>query len=193
MVLCYRSSRELIYLVISHLPSHIWLCNPMNCSTPGFPVLHYLPEFALTQVYWVSVAIQPSHPQSPPCPLALSLSHHWSLFQWFHSLDLVAKVLELQFQHQSFQWIFRVDFLYDWLVWSSAVQGISGVFSSTTIGKHQFFSTQPSLWSKSHICTWLLEKPHILLYGPLLAKWCLCFLIFCLGLSWLFFHRASVF
>ena len=69
-------------------------------------------------------------------------------------------------------------------------KGLSRVFSSTTIQKHQLFGTQPSLWSNSHICTWLLEKTLLWLYGPLLAKWCLCFLICCLGLSWLFFQGA---
>ena len=54
-------------------------------------------------------------------------------------------------------------------------KGLSRVFSSTTIEKHHFFGAQPSLWSSSHICTWLLEKPKLLLYKPLSAKWCLCF------------------
>ena len=61
--------------------------------------------------------------------------------------------------------------------------GLSRVFSNTTIWKHQFFGAQPSLWSNSHICTWLLEKPQLWLYRSLLAKWSLCFLIHCLGLS----------
>ena len=56
-------------------------------------------------------------------------------------------------------------------------KGLSRIFPSTTFQKHQFFSAQPSLWSNSHICTWLLEKPYLWLDGPLLAKWCLCFLI----------------
>ena len=79
-----------------------------HCNALGFPVLHYLPEFAQTHVCWVSDAIQPSPPLSPPSPLALSLSQHRGLFQWVGSLHQVAKVLELQLQHQSFQWIFRV-------------------------------------------------------------------------------------
>ena len=87
------------------------LCKPMNCSRPGFSVLHRL------LVHWVSDAILPPHPPSPPSPLALSLSQHQGFFQWVSSLHHVAKVLELQFQHQSFQWIFRTDFLEDWLVW----------------------------------------------------------------------------
>ena len=92
------------------------LCDPMDCSTPGFPVLHHLLELAQTHVHWVSDAIQPSHPLLPTSPLAFSLSQHQRLFQWVSSSHQVAKVLELQLQHQSFQRIFRVDFLkMDWL------------------------------------------------------------------------------
>ena len=80
------------------------LCNPMNCSMPGFPVLHYFLEFAQTHVHRVGDAIQPS-------PLALSLSQHQGLFQWVGTLNQVDKILKLQLQHQSFQWLFRVDFL----------------------------------------------------------------------------------
>ena len=87
----------------------------MNCSSPAFPVVHYLPEFAQTHVHWVDDAIQLSHPLSPPSP-ALNLSQYQGLFQWVGSSHQVAKVLDLQ--HQSFQWIFRVDFLQDWLVGS---------------------------------------------------------------------------
>ena len=71
-------------------------------------------------------------------------------------------------------------------------KGLSRVLSSTTVQKHQFFSAQISLWSNSHIHTWLLEKP-LWLCRPLSAKWCLCFLIYCLGLSKLSFQGASVF
>ena len=72
-------------------------------------------------------------------------------------------------------------------------KGLSRVFSNTTIQKHQFFDAQPSLWSNTHIHTWPLEKPYFWLCGPLLAKWCLCFLIHCLGLSQLSFQGANVF
>ena len=90
----------------------------MNHSAPGFPILHYLLEFAQIHAHWVSDAIQPSHPLSPPSPLALNLSEHQGFFQWVGSLHQVAKVLELQLQHQSSQLLSRVDFLSDWLVWS---------------------------------------------------------------------------
>ena len=62
-------------------------------------------------------------------------------------------------------------------------KGLSGVFSSTIIWKHQFFSAQPSLWPNSHFHIWLLEKPSLWLFGPVSAKWHICFVIHCLGLS----------
>ena len=92
---------------------------PMDCSTPGFPVLHHLPEFAQTHVHWVGDAIQPSCPLSPPSPPAFNLSQHQGLFQWVNPSYQVDKVLELQLQNQSFQWIFRIDFISEWLVWSA--------------------------------------------------------------------------
>ena len=61
------------------------LCDSMDCSTSGFPVFHYLPEFAQTHVHWVSDVIQPSHPLPPPSPLALNLSQYQGLFQWVDS------------------------------------------------------------------------------------------------------------
>ena len=81
---------------------------PTDCSTPGFPVHHQLPELAQTHVHWVSDAIQPSHPLSSPSPSAFNLSQHQGLFQWVSSLHQVAKVLEFQLQLQSFQ--SRTDF-----------------------------------------------------------------------------------
>ena len=98
-----------------------WLCptfcDPMDRSTPDFPVHHPLPEFAQTHVHQVGGTIQPSHSLSSPSP-AFNLSQHQGLFQWVSSSYQVAKVLELQLQHKSFQWIFRTDFFQDWLVWS---------------------------------------------------------------------------
>ena len=88
----------------------------MGCSTPGFLVHHQLPEFTQTHVHWVSDTIQSSHPPSSPSPSAFSLSQHQGLFQWVSSLHQVTKVLEVQLQHQSFQWIFRTNFCrMDWL------------------------------------------------------------------------------
>ena len=87
------------------------LCNPMNCSTPRLPVHHQLPEFTQIHVHRVSDAIQPSHPLSSPSPPAPNPSQHQGLFQWVNSLHEVAKVLECQLQHQSFQWTPRTDLL----------------------------------------------------------------------------------
>ena len=94
------------------------LCNPMNCSTPGFSVHHQLLELSQTHVHWVGDAIQPSHPLLSLSPPAFNITQHQSLFQWVSSLHQVSKVLMLQLQHHSFQWISKNDFLYDWLVWS---------------------------------------------------------------------------
>ena len=94
------------------------LCDPTDCSTPGFFVHHQLPERTQIHVHRVGDAIQPSHPLSSPSPPAFNLSQHQGLFQWDSSLRQVAKVLEFQLQHQSFQRIFRTDFLEDWLVGS---------------------------------------------------------------------------
>ena len=87
------------------------LYDPMDCSTPGLPVHQQLPEFTQTHVHRVSETIQPSHPLSSPSPPALNLSHHQGLFKWVSSLHQVAKVLEFQLQHQSFQWTLRTDLL----------------------------------------------------------------------------------
>ena len=90
------------------------LCHTIDCSTPGLPVPHNLLELAQVHVHWLGDAIQPSHPLSPSSS-AFNLSQHQGLFQWVSCSHQVDKVLE--FQHQSFQRVFRVDFLLDWLVW----------------------------------------------------------------------------
>ena len=77
------------------------LCNPTDCNTPGFLVLHHLPELVQSHVHWVSDAIQSSLPLLPPSPPALNLSQHQGLFQWVGSSHQVGKVLELQLLHQS--------------------------------------------------------------------------------------------
>ena len=89
--------------------SCLTLWEPMDCSTPDLPVHHQLPEFTQTHVHWVGDAIQPSHPLSSPPP-AFHPSQHQGLCKWVSSLHQVAKVLECQLQHQSFQWISRTDF-----------------------------------------------------------------------------------
>ena len=92
--------------------SCVWLfCDPMNRSTPDLPVHHQLPEFTQTHVHQVSDAIQPPHPLSSPSPPAPNPSQHQGLFQWVNSSHQVAKVLEFQLEHQSFQWTPRTNLL----------------------------------------------------------------------------------
>ena len=87
------------------------LCDPKDCSTPGLPVHHQLPEPTQTHVHWVGDAIQPSHPLSFHSAPPFNHSQHEGLFKWVSPSHQVAKVLEFQLQHQSFQWISKTDFL----------------------------------------------------------------------------------
>ena len=87
------------------------LRDPMNRSTPGLPVHHQFLESTQTHVHWIDDAIQPSHPLLSPSPPVRNISQHQGLFQWVSSSHQVAKVLEFQLQHQSFQWTPRTDLL----------------------------------------------------------------------------------
>ena len=94
------------------LLSCVWLfATPWTAAHQASLSYHQLPKLAQTHVHWVGDAIQPSHPLLSSSPPAFSLSQHQGLFQWDSSSHQVAKVLEFQLQHQSFQWIFRTDFL----------------------------------------------------------------------------------
>ena len=118
------------------------LCDPMDCSMPGFSVLHQLLALAQTHVRWVRDAIQPSRPLSSPSPPAFNPSQHQGVFQWVKcftsggqsiGVSASASVLSMNIQ--------------DWfpLGWTDLIlqsKGLSRVFSNTTIQKHQFFSTQ---------------------------------------------------
>ena len=122
------------------------LCDPMNRSMPGIPVHQQLLEFAQTHVHRVGDAIQPSHPLSSPSPPAPDPSQHRGLFQWVNSSHEVAKVLEFQLYHQSFQRTPKDWSPLEWTGWMSLQsKGLSRVFSNTTVQKHQFFGTQMSL------------------------------------------------
>ena len=127
----------------------------MNCSMPGLPVHHQLLEFTQTHVHWVGDAIQLSHPLSSPSPPALNLSQHQGLFQWVSSAHQVAKVLEFQLQHQSFQWIFGLIFFRnDWFD-LLAVQG--------TLRSLQHHSSKASiLWCSAQLSSKpVLQRQHI--------------------------------
>ena len=132
------------------------LCDPMDCSSPGFPVHHQLPELTQTHVHWVSDAIQPSHPLLSPSPLCLQYfpaSGSFQMSQFFKSggqsieVSASASVLPMNVQ----DW-----FLLGWIGWISLQ---SKGLSNTTVQKHQFFGAQLSLESNFHIYTWPLEKP----------------------------------
>ena len=136
------------------------LCDPMICTMPGLPVHHKLPEFNQTHVHWVGDAIQPSHPLLTPSPPALNLSQDQGLFKWVRSLHQMAKILEFQLQHQSFQWTPRTDFLLNGLIGSPCSQRDSQESSPTP----QFKSINSSALSFLHSPTltsiqWPLEKP----------------------------------
>ena len=113
---CELSKRQDSFLMfVSHSVSSVaqmclTLCDPTDCSTPGLPVHHQLPELTETHVHWVGDAIQPSHPLLSPSPPIFNLSQHRGLFIWVSCSHQVAKILEFQLQNQSFQWIFRTDF-----------------------------------------------------------------------------------
>ena len=125
-------------------------------STPAFPVLHHLPELAQTQVHWFSDATQPSHLLSSPSP-AFRLSQHQGLFQWVTLYIRWPKYWSFSISPSN-EYSGLISFSIDWF-YLLAVQGTLRVFSNTTVQKHQSFGPQPSLWSNSHIDTWLLEKP----------------------------------
>ena len=135
------------------------LCNPMNCSMPGLPVHHQLPEFTQTHVHRVGDAIQPSHPLSSPSPSAPNPSQHQSLYQWINSawgsqstgVSALASFLPKNTQGWAPS---------EWTGWISLQsKGLSRVFSNTTVQKHQFFGAWISSQSNCHTHTWPLEKP----------------------------------
>ena len=136
------------------------LCNPMNRSTPGFPVYHQLPEFTQTHVHRVSDTIQPSHPLSSPSPPVPNPSQHQSfpmsqLFAWGGQSTTVSAFLPKKSQGWSPS---------EWTGWISLQsKGLSRVFSNSTVQKHQFFGAQPSSQSNSH-SSLVLNLPIDLFY-----------------------------
>ena len=134
------------------------LCSPMNRSTPGLPVHHQLPEFTQIHVHRVSDAIQPSHPLLSPSPPAPNPSQHQSfpmsqLFAWgSQSTGVSALASFLPKKSQGWSPSERTGWI------SLQCKGLSRLFSNTTVQKHQFFGTQPSSQSNSHIHTWPLEN-----------------------------------
>ena len=132
---------------------------PLDCNMSGFPIHRQFPEIAQTHVHRVGDAIQPSPPVIP-FSSCLNLFQHQGLFQWVSSSHQVAKVLEIQLQHQSFQWIFRTDFLQNWLVRSPCSPRDSQESSPAPQSKSINSLALSFLYSPTlTIHTWLLEKP----------------------------------
>ena len=146
------------------------LCEPRDCSRPGFPVYHQHLELTQTHVHWVGDAIRPSHPLSSLFPFTsifLSIrvfSNESVLTSGGQSTGVSASTSVLPMN----TWDWSPLGCIGWIFLQS--KGLSSVFSNTTGQKHQFFSAQLPLWSNSYIHSWLLEKPQLWLDGPLLAK-----------------------
>ena len=156
------------------------LCDPMNSRTPGLPVPHQLPQSTQTHVHPVSEAMQPSHPLLFPSPQAPNPSQHQGVFQWVSSSHEVAKELEFQLQHQSFQWTPRTDLLYDGLLGSPCSSRDSQQSSPTPKFKSINFLALSFLHSpthtsvhdhwKKHRCSthfpWMILAPQLFLVKP---------------------------
>ena len=134
--------------------SRVRLCDPMNRSMPGLPVHHKLLAFTQTHAHRVGDAIQLSHPLSSPSPPAPNPSQHRGLFQRLNSSHQVAKVLEFQLQHQSFQWTPRIDLLQDGVVGSPCSPRDSQESSPTPHSK-------ASILQCSAFFTVQLSHPHM--------------------------------
>ena len=151
--------------------SCLTLWGSMDYSMPGFPILHYLLEFPQIHVQWACDTIQPSHPVSSffSCLQFFPASGSFPVNQLFTSdVQSVGVSTSASVLPRKIQGWFPLGLT--GLI-SLLSEEFSRVFSSTTIWKHQYFGTQPSLWSISHISTRLLEKPQLWLYRPLSAKW----------------------
>ena len=144
-----------------------------------FLVLYHLSEFAQTHVHWVSDVIQTFHSISS-CLQSFPALGSFPISQLFASRGQSIGASTSVCPSNEYSGL--ISFRIDWFE-SLLSKGLSRVFSSTTVRKHQFLGTLLSLWSNPHIHTWLLEKPQLWPDRPLLTKLCLCFLICCLGLS----------
>ena len=169
------------------------LCDLLACSMPSHCVPHHLPEFAQIHVHCIGDAIQPSDPLTPSSPSALDLSQHQGLFQLVVCLHQMTKILELQLQHQSFQWMFRVDRLkinwFDLLAVQGTLRSLLQHHSSKALvlWRSAFFTVQ---LSQPYMTT---GKTVALTVWTFVCRVCLCFLTHCLGLSSLSCQEAIVF
>ena len=156
--------------VVVQSRNRVQLCDLMDSSMPGFPVLRYLLEFVQIHVHWISDTIQPSHPLLPPSPPALNRSQH-QFFFFFSPMSCLVPSGGQAIEASAPISVFTMN-IQCWF--PLGVTGLicleskelSRLFFSTTIhhnSKHEFFGNQTSLWFNSHILTWLLEKTYIIL------------------------------
>ena len=155
----------------------------MDSSTPGFPVLHYLLEFAQTDVHCISDANQVSRPLSSPLPPALNISQTQGLFCESALCIRWTKFWSFSFSiSPSHEYSGLISLRIDWFD-LLVVQGTLKTLLQHHSSKASILQCSAFFIVPTHIHAWLLEKPQLWLYKPLSAKWCLCFLICCLGLS----------
>ena len=153
----------------------------MNCSTPGFLVLHYLPEFAQAHVC-DSVMASNCLILCRPLLLLPPIFPSIRVFSSVTSSHQMTKVLELQYQSFS-EYSGLISFRIDWFDILAVQRTLKSLLQHCSLKKIQFFCAQSSLWSNSLICTWQLEDNIALTIWTFVAKCCLCFLICFLGLS----------
>ena len=162
--ICFYKS-QLLFFIVQSL-SRVQLCDPMDCSTPSFPVLHYLLEFAQIHVHWVAGTIQLSSvfPFSS-CPQSFPASGSFPMSQLFASssqsigASALASILPMNIQGCFLSGLTSLISLLS--------EGLSRVFTSSTVQKNRFSCAQHPLWSNTHIHTWLLEKTQLWLSKPL--------------------------
>ena len=148
------SEPQMGLLSLLKLLRHVRLCNPMDCSTPGFPVHHQLSGIAQTQVHWVGGAIRPSHPLLSPSPPAFNLSQHQGRFRWVSSLHQVAKVWSFSFNvSPSNEYSGLISFRMDWF----DLLGVQGTLQSLI----QHYSSKALLLQFSTFFMVQLSHPYM--------------------------------
>ena len=159
----------------------------MNHSTPGLPVHHQLLQLSQTHVHWVGDAIQRSHPLSSPSSPAFNLSHYQGVFQWVRSSHQVAKLLELQLQHQPFQWIFRLlSFRMDWVDLIAVQRTLKSLLQHHSLKASILWRSAFFIVQLSHPCMttgktvaltrWTFIGKEMSLLFNMLSKWVIAFL-----------------
>ena len=181
---------------VAQLCPTLW--DPIDCSTPGLPVPHHLLKFAQVHVHCIGDSIQPSHPLMPSCPSALNLSQHQELFQWVGCWHQMIKILELQLQHQSFQWEYSVlisfkVYWFDLLAVQGTLRSLLQLHSSKTsilwcsVFMVQLSQTYVTTGNTTALTIWTFVGRVMFLRFNTLSGFVMAFLLRsnCLLISWL--------